>query len=65
MSESKERTGKYWICSECAEKNEWKFPKWGVTCISGLCGHCDRPDETTLIPIVDFDRGPGKRPIWD
>lgn len=61
---SVERVGRYWTCSECAEEKGWIPPSWAVTCISGLCGWCDRGDVTTLIPIVDFKRG-DKEPIWD
>ena len=64
LNENKERESKYWICSECAEKKGWTGPDGAVTCIAGLCGHCDRPDQVTLTPVVDFS-GPGKTPIWD
>jgi hypothetical protein len=60
-----DRASKYWICGECADKKGWKGPAWGVTCIRGLCGHCDRPDVTLLTPTIDFDRGPGKPAVWD
>lgn len=50
----KERKGKYWMCLECAKKKKWKAPEHNVTIIKGLCGHCDREDETTLIPTRDF-----------
>lgn len=65
MSTEKERTGKYWICDECAEAKQWKAPQWAVTVISGLCGHCARPDEVMLTPTVDFSGPNGKRAIWD
>lgn len=65
MKNSKpKRVEKYWICSECAKSKGWISPSWAVTCISGLCGYCNRKDETTLIPIVDFKRGK-INPIWD
>jgi hypothetical protein len=60
----KERTSKYWICNDCAEKKGWKAPEWAVTCTSGLCGWCDSPLEESLTPTVDFS-GPGKKAIWD
>lgn len=64
MIKQKERMGKYWICKDCADKKNWKLPDWPITCTSGLCGWCDRPDEATIIPVRDFS-GPGKKAIWD
>lgn len=62
---SEERMSKYWICWSCAGSKQWKLHKDAVvTCTSGLCGHCHREDETTLIPVVDF-YGPDKKAIWD
>lgn len=58
------RASKYWICGACADEKQWMAPEWGVTAISGLCGHCDRVDETSLVPVIDFS-GPGKKAIWD
>lgn len=60
------RVEKYWICSNCVKS---KHPDWGkikcnVTCIAGLCGHCDREDETTLIPVCDYPKK-GYEPIFD
>lgn len=60
----KERMGKYWTCPDCAKAKKWKFPRWPVTCTSGLCGWCDRQDETGLIPTCDFTY-PGNNAIWD
>lgn len=60
----KERVDKYFICESCAKKKGWKLPGHAITVIHGLCGHCNRQDEATLIPEVDFI-GPGKRAIWD
>lgn len=62
--DKKERQGKYWICSECAKTKAWVPPEGVVTLMLGLCGYCDREDETTLTPIVDFKRG-SVEPIWD
>lgn len=60
-----ERVDKYWICWECAKKKKWTIPENNCnTVISGLCGHCKRKDDTTLIPTVDFN-GPKKRAMWD
>jgi hypothetical protein len=59
-----ERIERYWTCSECAKAKGWIPPSWPVTCISGLCGWCDRDDEVTLTPIVDFKRG-SKDAVWD
>lgn len=54
MKQSK-RIETYWICEDCADKRGWSFPKGYVgTVISGLCGHCNRKDEATLIPTRDF-----------
>lgn len=64
MSEPKEREEKYWICDDCAKKRGWKCEQNGITVIYGLCGHCERTDETMLIPTCDYN-GPGKRAIWD
>lgn len=61
-----ERTPKYWICYDCADKKQWKIPAGACnTVISGLCGHCDREDEVTLTPTCDFYGPNGKRAIWD
>lgn len=60
-----ERVSKYWICGDCVKD---KHPGWGdpgvVTAATGLCGHCDRPDETTLIPTCDYPRK-NHKVIWD
>lgn len=56
---------KYWICSDCANKKGWVFPKWPVTTVIGICGYCKEPIETTLIPIVDFDKKDGKPVVVD
>lgn len=61
-----ERQSTYWICDECADKNQdWKPPQGAITVIKGLCGHCERTDEVILIPVIDYDRGPGKRQVYD
>lgn len=65
MNSKEERTAKYWICDECADKRKWIGPKYAVTCIRGLCGHCERPDETTLTPMCDFDKRDGRAVVWD
>lgn len=59
------RTDKYWICDNCAELKKWVGPQWAVTCILGLCGWCNREDETTLTPCCDFSGPNGKKAIWD
>lgn len=58
----KKRTDKYWICMRCARAKEWAGPHGCVTARVGLCGHCNRNDEVSLIPVMDFDR-PGQ-PAW-
>jgi hypothetical protein len=60
-----ERADKYWICDECAERLGWKDPAQGVTVIRGLCGHCDRKDETFLTPTSDFTKPGQKFKVWD
>lgn len=56
------RTGKYWLCDKCAEKKDLYLPRPnGLTVIYGLCGHCKRKDECTLIPIVDWASRDGKK----
>lgn len=62
---SEKRSAKYWICDECAKKKGWKPVDWAVTIIKGLCGYCERTDETFLTPTVDFHKGGGKEPIFD
>lgn len=64
VDEDTGRAGKYWICDKCATAKKWTAPQWAVTCIQGLCGWCERSDETLLTPVVDFS-GPGKTAIWD
>lgn len=59
-----ERVSKYWICNDCAKAKKWTAPQWAVTVLKGLCGWCDRKDESTLTPVVDFN-GPGKEAQWD
>lgn len=54
--ESMKRTDKYWICDDCAKKLKWEFPGDGITVIRGLCGYCDREDETFLTPTCDFTK---------
>ena len=61
---NKERASQYWICGDCAHKKGWVMPTYPVTCTSGLCGHCDRPDSIYLIPTVDFTKN-GVEPLWD
>lgn len=66
---NKKRQDKYWICDECVKSKypDWKsaYPNGGNTLILGLCGHCDRLDETGLTPIRDFKK-PGERTrLWD
>lgn len=55
----------YWICSPCAEKKKWKFPKHPITATIGSCEYCKKKKKQTLIPIVDFDRGKDGKAIWD
>jgi hypothetical protein len=50
------RAGPYWICDACAKSKGWTAPDGGNTIIRGLCGHCDRKDETFLTPIRDFKK---------
>lgn len=54
MKHKTEREDKYWICDRCAATRGWTAPAEGVTLISGLCGHCTRPDEVLLTPTRDF-----------
>ena len=57
---------KYWICDVCALEQGLIFPKWPVTCTTGICGHCEDSTRTTLTPIVDFeDPKTGRKPIFD
>lgn len=61
------RPGKYWICDDCAAKQNLvtKYPTGGNTVMSGYCSHCERTDEATLIPVCDFKRkGDKRRPHW-
>ncbi len=60
-----DRMPKYWICGDCADKKGWKLVPWPVTCTAGLCGWCDREDDTTVIPICDFTGPKGKKATWD
>ncbi len=62
-----DRQAKYWICDECValKHPDWKPPRGNITVIKGLCGHCERTDEVTLTPVIDYDRGPGKRQVYD
>lgn len=61
----KERKGKYWICTECANKQKgWIAPTGAVTAIIGLCGWCKREDEVMLIPVVDYET-PERKATWD
>lgn len=63
---TKKRTDKYWICLKCATKKKGKIPKGACnTVIAGLCGHCTRKDECTLIPMIDFKWPGGKDPWYD
>lgn len=57
------RKSTYWICDECAAKKKMVPPNGCVTAIKGLCGHCDCPIESLLIPVIDYDN-PGGVP-WD
>lgn len=67
FEDMKEREGKYWICSDCAKAKGWKsaYPNGGNTVIRGMCGHCDRKDETFLIPTRDFKKTGERTPSWD
>lgn len=58
------RKSKYWICNSCADKQGLKHRGGCGTMIMGLCGHCDRPDETALTPVVDFDDPKSGRKAW-
>lgn len=59
------RTSKDLICDTCAKAKGWKPTDSCVTVIKGLCGHCEREDETLLTPTCDFKQ-PGKREaVWD
>lgn len=49
-----ERQGKYWICNDCADKRGFRPFKSGNTIILGLCGWCDRDDESGLTPLRDL-----------
>lgn len=60
----KERTSKYWICPDCANKKGWTCDGV-VTCVIGLCGWCDNTNEVTLTPHVDFYKPDGSVPIFD
>ncbi len=55
---------KYWICSKCAEAKGWESPDYAITAMQGICGYCESPVATYLIPITDFKR-PGKVQSWD
>lgn len=56
MKHKTEREPKYWICDVCAKAKGWIEPAAGVTLISGLCGHCTRPDVVLLTPTRDFKK---------
>ena len=61
---STKRQSRYWICMGCALKLKFLPPDHPVTCISGLCGHCDSVIEQTLIPVIDF-KGGDNEPVFD
>jgi len=57
----------YWICDECARRNNWVFPNGGNTIIRGKCGHCKQKEEVFLTPTRDFrkPRNTGFQPDED
>jgi hypothetical protein len=61
-----ERQDKYWICDACARTQGLLAPTWAVTCIKGLCGHCESPEEEFLTPVCDFSNPKtGRKAVWD
>lgn len=45
---------KYWICDDCAKKENLVCKKIGNTRVYGFCAHCESVDEKLLTPVVDF-----------
>jgi len=41
------------------------FQSGQLLLVIGICGYCKEPIETTLIPIVDFDKKDGKPVVVD
>lgn len=51
---NKEREAPWWLCNECADRRGLEVKKELNTVIKGLCGNCEREDETFLTPLEDF-----------